>query len=86
MFSLVMPEQFVVGLYVSVSLSGIQSALYKIAYPLLTIVDANVPAIVTHNILDNGYVTGMRMIVYQAESSIDQCTPHVFCQTRIGDF
>ncbi|MEZ0531747.1 hypothetical protein [Enterobacter sp. KB-221C9] len=49
MFSLVMPEQFVMGLYISVSLSGIQSALYKIAYPLLTIVDANVAAIVTHN-------------------------------------
>jgi hypothetical protein len=60
--------------------------LYKIANPLLTIVYANVPAIVARNILDNGYVTGMRLIVYQAESSIDQCSPHVFCQTRIGDF
>jgi hypothetical protein len=60
--------------------------LYKIADPLLAIVYANVPAIVTRNILDNGYVTGMRLIVYQAESSVDQCTPHVFCQTRIGDF
>jgi hypothetical protein len=73
-------------LYVSVSLSWIQRALYKIADPLLTIVYANVAAIVAHNILDNGYVTGMRLIVYQAESSVDQCPPHVFCQTRIGDF
>lgn len=81
-----MPEQLVMRLYVSVSLSWIQRALYKIADPLLTIVYANVAAIVAHNILDNGYVTGMRLIVYQAESSIDQCPPHVFCQTRIGDF
>ena len=73
-------------LYVSVSLSRIQGALYKIAYPLLTIINANVPAIVTHYILDNGYVSGMRLIVYQAESSVDQCTPHIFCQTRIGNF
>ncbi|CAM8288352.1 hypothetical protein ENASMM123B_04790 [Enterobacter asburiae] len=81
-----MPEQFVMRLYVSVGRSWIQRALYKIANPLLTIVYANVPAIVARNILDNGYVTGMRLIVYQAESSIDQCSPHVFCQTRIGDF
>ena len=72
-----MPEQLVMRLYVSVSLSWIQRALYKIADPLLTIVYANVAAIVAHNILDNGYVTGMRLIVYQAESSIDQCPPHV---------
>jgi hypothetical protein len=81
-----MPEQLVMRLYVSVSLSWIQRALYKIADPLLTIVYANVAAIVAHNILDNGYVTSMRVIVYQAESSIDQYPPHIFCQTRIGDF
>ncbi|WP_324292037.1 hypothetical protein [Enterobacter mori] len=81
-----MPEQFVMRLYVAVSLSWIQGALYKIADPLLTIVYANVPAIVTHYILDNGYVTGMRLIVYQAESSVDQGTAHIFRQTRIGDF
>lgn len=81
-----MPEQFVMWLYVAVSLPWVHGALNKIAVPLLTIVYANVPAIVTHNILDNGYVTSMRLIVYKAESSINQRPPHVFCQTRIGDF
>jgi hypothetical protein len=45
-----MPEQLVMRLYVSVSLSWIKRALYKIADPLLTIVYANVAAIVAHNI------------------------------------
>ncbi|MGF6099730.1 hypothetical protein [Enterobacter sp. A4] len=44
------------GLYASVSLYWVQGALYEIADPLLAIVDANLSAIVTHNILDNGYV------------------------------
>jgi hypothetical protein len=66
-----MPEEFVMGLYASVSLSWVQGALYKIADPLLAIVDANVSAIVAHNILDNGYVACMRLIIYQAEASVD---------------
>ena len=66
-----MPEEFVMGLYVSVSLSWVHGALYKIADPLLTIVDAHVSAIVTHNVLDNGYITSMRLIIYQAEASVD---------------
>ena len=59
------------GLYASVSLPWVQVALYKIADPLLAIVDANVSAIVAHNILDNGYVACMRLIIYQAEASVD---------------
>jgi hypothetical protein len=72
-------------MYVSVGLPWIQGALYKIADPLLTVVDANVPAIVTHNILYNGNVTGMGLIIYQAETSVNQCSSHIFCQTSIRD-
>ncbi|ELE9690018.1 MULTISPECIES: hypothetical protein [Enterobacter] len=42
----------------------IQGALYEIANPLLTIVYANVPAIVTNNILNNGYVSGVGLIIH----------------------
>ena len=81
-----MPEQFVMWLYVVVSLPWVHGALNKIADPLLTIVYANVPAIMTNNILNNCDVACMGLIVYKAESSVNQCPPHVFCQTRIGDF
>jgi len=58
-------------LYVAVCLTWVHGALYKIANPLLPIVYTNVATIVTHNILNNGYVTCMRLIIYQAEASVD---------------
>ncbi|OAT36370.1 hypothetical protein M987_03409 [Enterobacter soli ATCC BAA-2102] len=45
--------------------------MYKITDPMLTIIYANVPAIVTRNILDNRNITRMRLIVDQAEACVN---------------
>ncbi|MGG1928833.1 hypothetical protein [Enterobacter soli] len=66
-----MPEKFVVWVYIAVSLARIHCALYKITDPMLTIIYANVPAIVTRNILDNRNITRMRLIVDQAEACVN---------------
>ncbi|CAM6469730.1 hypothetical protein ASV06_08480 [Enterobacter hormaechei subsp. xiangfangensis] len=66
-----MPEQFVMRLYVAVSLPRIHGALHTIADPLLTIVYTNVTAIMTNYILDNCDVTSMGLIIYQVKACID---------------
>ncbi|EFC56748.1 hypothetical protein ENTCAN_06193 [Enterobacter cancerogenus ATCC 35316] len=66
-----MPEEFVMGLDGSVTLSRIHCSLYKIANPLLAVVYANMATIVTSNILYNCHISCMRLIIYQAETRID---------------